>query len=147
MANPSQDQGLISQSEDSDEFWAEFDQRWDERMTEFHAGVQQIIDTLQRLPIKSSPASQAPQTPPQPISQHKKAQHVTIQEVEHTLSTERMPGKHVVLQRIKSAIKSVPWERLAVMNCWHAVIQWNTMVAKHGMIMVEPNGMPRTGIG
>ena len=97
-------------------------------------------------------------TPPQPQSisrkkkkrnektrqQYKKkaqaqAQHVTIQEVEYTRSS-----KHVFLQR--SGVKSA-WEWLAIMDCWHAVIQWNEMTMKDGMIMVQINGMPRIGIG
>ena len=71
------------------------------------------------------------------------AQRVTSQEVEHTLSEK--PSKHVVLQ----SVKSVAWERLAVIHCWHAVIQWNKMTMKDGMIMVDcaTMGMPRIGIG
>ena len=116
---------------------------------------------------QASQSPPAPQAPPQPISQQKKkrnqkthdqykrkrSQQVHMQEMEHTPRKE--PGKHVVLQRIKSiiksiiklAVKSVAWEWLAVMHCWHAVNQWNELTMKDGMIMVELNGMPRTGIG
>ena len=70
-----------------------------------------------------------------------------MQEVEHILSVEIKPGKHVVLQRTKSCVKLVAWEWLVVMYCWHAVNQWNELTMKDGMIMVKPNGMPRIGIG
>ena len=71
------------------------------------------------------------------------AQRVTIQEVEHTPSVEKKPSKHVVLQRM-----SVAWERLAIMDCWHAVIQWNKMTMKDGMMVdCATIGMPRIGIG
>ena len=78
------------------------------------------------------------------------AQRITIREVEHTPSVEKKSSKHVFLQRIiKSGVKSAAWEWLAMMDCWHAVILWNEMTMKDGMIMVECaiNGMPRIGIG
>ena len=71
----------------------------------------------------------------------------SVKEVEHT---EREPGKHAVLQRIKQ----VPWDGSATSLqtslqqswCWHAATQWNGMA----MVMVlwcGANGMPRIGIG
>ena len=36
-----------------------------------------------------------------------------------------------------------------MIHCWHAVVYWNEMTMKDGMIMVDcaTNGMPRIGIG
>ena len=86
----------------------------------------------------------------------RRALHVTVQlsvkEVEHTVHTEREPGKHVVLQRIKQ----VPWDESATSLqtsllqswCWHAAIQWNGMAMAMVMVLwCGANGMPRIGIG
>ena len=71
-----------------------------------------------------------------------------MQEVEHTPSVDEKPGKHVVLQRVKSSIRSSiksNTKALAVMHCWHAVIQRNEMNMKDRM--VETKEMPRAGTG
>ena len=60
----------------------------------------------------------------------KKTPRITTQEVEHALSVEKKPGKHVVLQHIKSIIK--------LNEMPHTEIQTPSYIRVHTYIQPEP---------